>query len=102
MSGTPNLVGIFTGTGGTQGNCPHPGGDTVHFEACGSVSTVAGVVNFQGSISGQNWTTINSLTFTSGTGNVAQFYSSSSVRFNFYRVNVTGLSGGAMSVWINS
>ena len=98
----PQILGIFNGTGGTQGNAPHPQGDTIHFEACGSASTVAGVVNIQGSISGQNWATINSLTFTSGTGNVAQFYSSSAVRFNFYRANVTGLSGGSMQVWIGN
>ena len=102
MTVGPQILGIFNGAGGTQGNASHPPGDTVHFEAVGSAVGVAAVVNIQGSISGQNWSTITALTFTAGTGNVAQFFASNTVRFNFYRANVTGLSGGSMQVWIGN
>ncbi len=72
-----------------------------HFEAVGSLSTTAATVQFQGSISGSNWNNVGSaLTFSSGTGNVAQFAANTGINYNFYRCVVSGLSGGSISAWM--
>ena len=75
-------------------------GGVPHFEAIGSLSTTAATVQFQGSISGVNWMNVaTALTFTSGTGNVAQFQVTTGVNYNFYRCVVSGLSGGSIQAW---
>ena len=101
---TPALFGITSTASTLPGIFPKPiNGGIPHFEAVGSLSTTTATVQFQGSVSGQNWNNIGSaLTFTSGTGNVAQFLAATSINFNWYRCVVSGISGGSISAWICS
>ena len=98
----PNCFGIATTNCILPGIFGHPASDTVHIEAIGSTSTTAATVAILGSISGVNWTNVTTLTFTSGTGNVAQFYASAAIKYNYYKCQVSGLSGGNIQAWINS
>ena len=98
----PSLFGIASTNSILPGVFGHPASDTVHFEAVGSVAGVAATVAFIGSVSGVNWNNVTTLTFTAGTGNTAQFYASSAVKYNYYKCQVSGLSGGSISAWINS
>ena len=99
----PTLFGIVSANSTMPGVLPKPALGIVHFEAVGSTSTTAATVTFQGSISGTNWNNIGSaMTFTSGTGNVAQFAATSAVNYQFYRCVVSGLSGGSISAWMGN
>lgn len=99
----PALFGIANTNSTMPGVLNKSATGIAHFEAIGSLSTTAATVQFQGSISGANWTNVGSaLTFTSGTGNVAQFAVNTSVNYNFYRCVVSGLSGGAISAWMGA
>ena len=99
----PTLFGIASSNSTMPGILPKPANGIVHFEAVGSASTTAATVTFQGSISGTNWTTIGSaMTFTSGTGNVAQFAVTSAINYSFYRCVISGLTGGSISAWMGN
>jgi hypothetical protein len=97
----PALFGIASTNSTMPGILQRSTTGVAHFEAVGSVSTTAATVQFQGSISGINWTNVGSaMTFTSGTGNVAQFAVNTGINYNFFRCVVSGLSGGSISAWM--
>jgi ABC-type transport system involved in cytochrome c biogenesis permease subunit len=99
----PRLFGVASVNSTMPGILTRSNTGIAHFEAIGSLSTTAATVQFQGSISGQNWSNVGSaLTFTSGTGNVAQFVVNTSVNYNFYRCVVSGLSSGSISAWMGN
>ena len=99
---SPNIFGIASTNSTLPGVFGHPNSPVVHFEAIGSAAGVAATVTFLGSVSGVNWANVTTLTFTAGTGNVAQFYASSAIKYNYYKCQVSGLTGGHISAWINS
>ncbi len=98
----PSCFGSSSSNVTLPGLFGHPSSDTAHFEAVGSATTTAGVCTILGSISGVNWATITTLTFTSGTGNTPQFFASSAIKYNFYKAALSGMSGGSITAWINS
>jgi hypothetical protein len=99
----PRLFGVASVNSTMPGVLTRSETGIAHFEAVGSLSTTAASVQFQGSISGTNWNNVGSaLTFTSGTGNVAQFQVNTSVNYNFYRCVVSGVSGGSISAWMGN
>ncbi len=98
----PSCFGIASTVSIMPGVFGHPASDTVHIEAIGSLSTTTATVAILGSISGVNWNNVTTLTFTSGTGNIAQFYASNTIKYNYYKCQVTALSGGTITAWINS